>query len=1513
MRQVLEGLRAASLLGDIEQLRDALWLARVLPAGDAAAPPGAAAPASTRAVADRSSAGTASSSAGASGRQTFDDQREVTIALRKSTPPDHAPGLFGQGATDDAGTLRARIVRVAGVPALPNAHALALALRPLGRRRESLRERQFDEEATIERFAETLTLLPQFSPRRERFFDALLLVDDSPAAPLWRTTVDELEQLLRRRVGWRSFRRLDLDTRTGPPRTRTRTGVGGSPSLALEGDAPLVLIATDGTTEAWSDGRIAAMLGALGPLAALVVLQLLPERLWQNTALGRAEAQVRSPSAGAPLSRLRVAWAPDLDGPEEDVDTSEAGHAPADAPPPLPVALPVVALQAADLGRWARMQMAGHGVSTRAALLWPAAPSPASPGEVMPPANGVGNGAEARADDADECVARARGVVPDRVLQAAIHLSAAAPLTLAIVRLVQRVMQPDAPAGDLPLLLLSGLLERVGEPAGQAASDDTLGFEFAPGVRALLQRSLLKSDVAQIRHDVSAYIAERTGLPYSFAALIEDPDGALLLPAWARPFAEVCRDVDRLFEGAPRPGEDALPDQVREVERAPGVTVRAVLDGVREVSQLRYSPDGTRLAVRHAGGIATWRLPRAGDRALAPVRDPVVLRRDPELLIVKGWGVDDAQLEEAIGALRASLGSMFTGRWEVRYHTHLMEDTEARRIASTDEAAHVANLARKTRSVVVALGSVAFMDSLWMRKLKSELASRATRLVALFELSPPTHGFHPWRLEGPWDSIATDGPARYAGQITAQWIQLYAEKWTGLFPLLDPLSIGMAWWSRIDAKSNEDAVRDVVGHTLISADTGPKAWVADGEMVLPPLSELLGVGGQLQWFDTYPENRRLVLAKDTEIRLWYLPPGKQPQLSNAINDVLGWRAIAWSPTNLWLAIIRPGALEVLDEGWNKVFTETLSSDDEALLAWSADGRFLAVATRGTVSIREPGANRAEPQWETLPMDYQPVTSMAWSLDNRFLACAGGKGKRAIFILYAPNLEYTVAAWKVTSSSYTAAFIQSPFHVAFSPVPLDATFLELAVLEGNRVELLRVNPKVLVAAAAPRDDDDRLEAALRVLQALALVFHVGGIVAREGAFDDWLRQIGDEEGVYDGNRLAHWKRISEYVFWGPVRTVLMTGEDPVVIRDEQAARETGRTLLEEWRKNVAEHDPRALMTVWKTRRLAIATDALRMHDPNHYLSLGGKVLDDYFDFVEQVYRESVGVTQRKQPVDPKEAVVRQREQEKAISTILAQPDADLWLGRYAGAFHAVFGTSGRSDFSRADNYVTYLQRLFAYWRETSERAFRHASPDGFDVEMPITYPTPAKHLDRIASDAQLSEPVRYKARDVDETGQATAWSVTRRSYLELIDQLGKIVVDAVRRRLFRPAHRPRVLWVTNDPEDANLEVSRLQQRGGEIVLSAYDAIGTALDHGEHFDACVIDLRNERYRSLWRDVADTLIHYSHGATVILFASERQVEGNAMAFGEFLDIVPTFDAEALDDQLLRTLRRRSARLPA
>lgn len=1132
LRPLLAQLQAAGLGDDATQLLDALWLSRWLPgpveAMDelrSAAPP----------IEPRPEAATAPPPA-APPQQPRTRGPEAEVPLPSAAPPaaDAGAGVYARGAgtpADDA--WRARALRVAGVPALRDGPALARALRPLGKRRRSTTRFVIDEAATAERLADTGLLAPVLVPERERFFSATLLVEDSPAMPLWRGLADELETLLARQGGFRRLRRLALLTDGPQPMLRSRSGALQSPRMLLEDDASLVLIATDGTSAAWADGRLAALTGLLAPRTCVAVLQWMPERLWPHSALGAADLGVQAPRPGAPLAELRLTRPRWL-----------RAHRPVQ---PMPVA----ALTPASLGRLAAMLMAKPGVRGAAALLWPATSAP-------PPGAAAAGEEDLSELNPEQRISRFRAVGSARLLQAAVQLSAAAPLTLPVVRLVHRVMQPGAPAEDLPLLLLGGLLQRQPAPPADEATggDDDVVFDFAPGVRQALQAALLKHEADAVRRAVSGYIAERSGSPLDFQALMRDEQGALRLPAWARPFAEVTRQVQALYQPPAAPPADAGPPapSVREPQWAPGVTVQAEADLPADARKLAWSPDGQRLAVLHQQGLATFRLQPTGPGQRRWQREPLAMRGPSTVFMVQGFDVLQPDFQAFIEGFQAAWATLFNQPVQVQFHTVASVYGKDLRRRPEKDLHQLLALVERQGGLMVCVGGARFFESAWVEAAQTACERQfdlQSRIPAMSVRATPGQdaGAADWEVMTMFGAATVSTrslqPAM-AARVTVQVLADHAPTFLSQ-TLTRPTTTDLLWTA-----DNRLLVADGLSGEVLDTDTGatvdraPPAWDRQHPLLLAQR----------------PGERSLTLARGQDLNVEL--PGYASLQSNADRIEAPIAAMAWSGDGEHLALR-------LAQGTVRFLWATEKPDADADLedlhdagcgpawAWRADATLATWRTHGELQVQ--ALQQPLARWTAS----DEVSSLTWSHDDALLACGlhgGGLqlvqgmavGRPQAADVQPPTLEGTAA------------------QLAFAPQAMDSGHDALALACGRTLTLLRIDRAALQAGAMPEapppepaqpDPDEVVDSAHHLLMALAMAFRDGGFGdgSRDAARDDYARRLALAPGHPDLPTLHTLLQLADDTVGEPLHRMLQGEPDPLRQLDPAPAAQQWRRSLD----------------------------------------------------------------------------------------------------------------------------------------------------------------------------------------------------------------------------------------------------------------------------------------------------------------------------------------------------------------
>jgi beta-phosphoglucomutase-like phosphatase (HAD superfamily) len=335
---------------------------------------------------------------------------------------------------------------------LPHPLALQRALRPLKRRVAAPRATVLDEHATADRIARLGAhpdvWLPVLRPAPDRWLRLNLVHDTGPTMPVWRPLVRELHTALAQSGVFRTI-------------TLHPAGPDGRARHVPDSDdgRTVTLVVSDCMGPQWRPGpagdRWYRSLRRWARHMPLAVVQPLPERLWETTALPAGPGTLTAPATAAPAAALAF--------------TPYDPEAP--APPPGAVPLPVLEPGPVWLANWAALIAAPGGRRTPGAVAW-LPPSPVAPAEPVP---------DLAASAPEDLVLRFRATASPEAFRLAGHLALAVP-SVPVMRLVQRAVDRDPRPQHLAEVILSGMLTAVPGPPGS--------YAFRPGVRELLLRTL---------------------------------------------------------------------------------------------------------------------------------------------------------------------------------------------------------------------------------------------------------------------------------------------------------------------------------------------------------------------------------------------------------------------------------------------------------------------------------------------------------------------------------------------------------------------------------------------------------------------------------------------------------------------------------------------------------------------------------------------------------------------------------------------------------------------------------------------------------------------------------------------------------------------------------------------------------------------------------------------------------------------------------------------------------------
>jgi tetratricopeptide (TPR) repeat protein len=593
-------MREADIPPSVEELADALWLARWLPAPERPS----AAPVPTGPAGPRPPAGTGDGGLPATPTTPY-------AAHGEPRPADRA-GLFAPGPGDEtaAGTPAMRPVRVPAAPALPEPLALQRGLRPLQRYRAPVRPvpRTLDENATAERAAESGLLLPVLRTERRREARLLLLMDVSTSTVVWQQALDELRQVCERAGAFREVHVQYLhESEGGLPGCAAgpeRSGPLHAPEQLCDPTGRrLTLVLSDCAGPMWRSGRMQRLLHRWASMAPVAVVQPLPQRMWLRTHLParRGLLHRREGPAG------QLEFTPDRGRPER---------------PALPI--PVLALRRGSVEGWARLIAGSTGQSLSTAAGWVRA-------EHAPSAAPVRAAEDISGEERVRAFWRPASQEARRL---AVYLSAV-PLYLPVMQLVQHAMLAGSGPEVLSEVLLSGLLKRRED----AADPRAVRYDFLPGVAGELRSHLALHEVELLFKHCSEYVERRFGRSArNFPAMAgeflrgavepmgagtsggeEEPSG---LRAFAEVSAEVLRDLGQRIPAPQLPPMDSeelvakgraafaryeAEGLTRELDTAIGHFGEAVAYARREKGRLAAAEE-------LAGALlARWRVRRVGE------------------------------------------------------------------------------------------------------------------------------------------------------------------------------------------------------------------------------------------------------------------------------------------------------------------------------------------------------------------------------------------------------------------------------------------------------------------------------------------------------------------------------------------------------------------------------------------------------------------------------------------------------------------------------------------------------------------------------------------------------------------------------------------------------------------------------------------------------------------------------------------------------------------------------------
>lgn len=458
-----------------------------------------------------------------------DPQGTMPAASGSAPPPERSSGepiglLSTQGPPQTPETAPVDRLRVPAAAALRQKLDLIRALRPLARRVDSRTDRVIDEEATAIALAEGNPVGIVERPRRERWLDLELVIEQSRIASLWNRAGKEWADLLAGSGLFRSVRVWTiapvedesapiepLRLASGTPQAnadRDRATRWANPRELIDPTGRrLVMLLSDCLSPRWWNGEIQPVLADWSSQGPMVVVQWFPPKpYWERTALKLGD-EVRLTTIAPALPNHRLAREYLGLNPELDLDWFDEDED--DAPPKVKGAIaPVVSLEPKPLRSWARL-VAGYGnarvAGRRFELVWDEDhwQGPSKERRQLP--------------ESGEQRVKLFGQTASRLAQELAGLMALGPVSPEITNLIQETLLPASTAVHVAEVFLSGLLKETGEGA----------YEFVEGAKAALRKSMTTVDEQLVFRKLSGFLSERYGLtPREFEAFLLERSAA---------------------------------------------------------------------------------------------------------------------------------------------------------------------------------------------------------------------------------------------------------------------------------------------------------------------------------------------------------------------------------------------------------------------------------------------------------------------------------------------------------------------------------------------------------------------------------------------------------------------------------------------------------------------------------------------------------------------------------------------------------------------------------------------------------------------------------------------------------------------------------------------------------------------------------------------------------------------------------------------------------------------------
>ncbi len=358
-----------------------------------------------------------------------------------------------------------------------NTLELGRLTKPLKQKINSRIAQELNVKETVRRSAELSTpkfrcYFPVLTPKKERWLDVALLIEDSESMILWQSLLKEVQDFLEHLGAFRDIKPYRMNWDDDKKNLQISSFHSLSNYLSPQrlndpGGRRLILIVSDCISSAWTSDKFIEILKEWSTKGLLTLLNPFPERMWERTNLDYSiKIRLGNEKKGLPSQKWSAipleSW--QVKGVDEQTKQTL-------------VKLPILSLEPESMGAWVNVMM-GKGTSLCSGV-WLGS-------NFMYPE-------DEEEDDDDENLTPLQQInnfyaTSSQLAWELIQWLSAIPVSLSTIRLVQRTLLPKSTQVNVAEVVMGGLLSPV-KPLNSYQSPHQIQFEFKPGIRqAFLNR-----------------------------------------------------------------------------------------------------------------------------------------------------------------------------------------------------------------------------------------------------------------------------------------------------------------------------------------------------------------------------------------------------------------------------------------------------------------------------------------------------------------------------------------------------------------------------------------------------------------------------------------------------------------------------------------------------------------------------------------------------------------------------------------------------------------------------------------------------------------------------------------------------------------------------------------------------------------------------------------------------------------------------------------------------------------